>query len=117
MSNMIISQMLDVMIQQYVKETISRDLESPLPIYNASDNIAEVIEKLVILHIRTWNLEDAIQAAKNDEEVADLKRKIDICFKVKRPKLVAALNSILNDAIVRRESLAEESVKLYKGIQ
>ena len=45
-----------------------------------TDNIGEVIEKLSILHCRMWYLEDAISAATTDEEVAELKRKIDICF-------------------------------------
>jgi hypothetical protein len=58
-----------------------------------------------------------MQAAKSDEELADLKRKVDVCFKVKRPKLVAALNAMIDDAIVRNKSLREESVKLYKGVK
>ena len=75
-----------------------------------------MIEKLVILHIRTWMLEDAIQAAKSDAEIAELKRKIDICFKVKRPRFVQAINLMVDDAITRNKSLVEDSVKLYKGI-
>lgn len=87
-----------------------------VPEYVATDNIGEVVEKLVILHIRTWMLEDAIQEAKTDTEVAELKRKIDICFKVKRPKLVQAINKMMEDAVVNNRSLVEDSVKLYKGI-
>ena len=49
----------------------------------ATDNLAEVIEKLVILHIRTWMLEDKVGVATDDSEVASLKKKIDICFKQK----------------------------------
>lgn len=53
-----------------------------------TDNIGEVIEKLSILHCRMWYLEDAIKVdAKSDSEVLTLKRKIDICFKDKRPRL------------------------------
>jgi predicted small metal-binding protein len=85
--------------------------------YAASDSIGEVLEKLAILHIRTWHLEDAMQEAKTDAELADLKRKVDICFKVKRPKLVAALNAIIDDAILKSKSLREDSVKLYKGVE
>jgi hypothetical protein len=51
-----------------------------------TDNIGEVIEKLAIIHCRMWYLEDAISDAKTDNEIAEIKRKIDICFKVKRPK-------------------------------
>ena len=49
-------------------------------------------------------------------EVAELKRKIDICFKVKRPKYVQAINALVEDAITTNKSLREDSVKLYKGV-
>ena len=116
--NQIISEMLDMILKQYVEEVLREDiLYQNVPTYAASDSLAEILEKMAILHIRTWHLEDAIQEAKSDEEVADLKRKIDICFKQKRPQLVAALNASLDDAIVRAKSVREESVKLYKGVQ
>jgi hypothetical protein len=81
-----------------------------------TDNIGEVIEKLSILHCRMWYLEDAISDAKTDSEISDLKRKIDICFKIKRPKYVQAINRMLENSIVNGKSLVEDSVKLYKGI-
>lgn len=81
-----------------------------------TDNLGEVIEKLVILHIRTWMLEDAMQEAKTDTELADLKRKVDICFKVKRPNLVQAINLLVDNAIKQNKSLREDSVKLYKKV-
>lgn len=81
-----------------------------------TDNLGEVIEKLVILHIRTWMLEDAMQIAKTDAELADLKRKVDICFKVKRPNLVQAINLLVDSAIKHNKSLREDSVKLYKNV-
>jgi hypothetical protein len=116
--NMIISEMLDIALKRYVDEILTRDiLNNDVPSYAASDSMAEILEKMAILHIRTWHLEDDIQAATTDEEVADLKRKIDVCFKVKRPQLVAALNASLDDAIVRAKSVREESVKLYKGVK
>jgi predicted small metal-binding protein len=109
---------LDTIIRDKVHRVLEEtdDLDSVPPEYAASDSLGEVVEKLIILHIRMWHLEDAIQAAKTNDEIADLKRKIDICFKVKRPKLVAALNAIVDDAIVHNKSLREDSVKLYKGI-
>lgn len=110
---------LDSVIREQVNQSLNTRDKSYVepPDYTASDNLGEVLEKLAILHIRTWHLEDAMQEAKSDEELADLKRKVDICFKVKRPKLVAALNAIIDDAIVKNKSLREDSVKLYKGIQ
>jgi hypothetical protein len=81
-----------------------------------TDSIGEVIEKLVILHIRMWMIEDQLGVAKTDKEIANLKRKTDICFKIKRPKYVEALNKMVNQAILENKGLEEDSVKLYKGI-
>lgn len=82
-----------------------------------TDSIGEVIEKLSILHCRMWYLEDAMADAKNDAELAALKRKVDICFKQKRPKYVEAINKMINTTIETERSLIEESVKLYKGFK
>ncbi|MFZ9376597.1 MAG: hypothetical protein ACO25K_05695 [Candidatus Fonsibacter ubiquis] len=107
-------------IENCIKETVNQVLskkEIPDTQYIETDNFGEVLEKLVILHIRTWMLEDAIQEAKTDSEIAELKRKIDICFKVKRPKLVQAINILVDSSISKNKSLVEDSVKLYKGVQ
>ena len=80
-----------------------------------TDNIGEVIEKLAIIHCRMWYLEDAISDAKTDSEIAEIKRKIDICFKVKRPKYVQAVNRMIENSIISGKSLIEDSVKHYKG--
>lgn len=108
------------LIDQCIKETIDDVLSSrtlPDVEYIETDNLGEVIEKLSILHTRMWMLEDAIQDAKTDVEIADLKRKIDICFKVKRPRLVQAVNLLVDDAIATGRALREDSVKLYKGVE
>jgi len=82
-----------------------------------TDNIGEVIEKLTILHIRMWMLEDKAAAATDSNEIANIKRKIDICFKDKRPKFVQALNIMIDDSVKKNKSLVEESVKLYTGFK
>ena len=107
---------LDNVIRTKVDDVLSRR-QMPEVEYIQTDNLGEVVEKLVILHIRTWMLEDAIQAAVSDEHIAELKRKIDICFKSKRPKLVQAINLLVDDAISNAKSLREDSVKLYKGVE
>jgi hypothetical protein len=63
-----------------------------------------------------WYLEDTISDAKTDEEIAELKRKIDICFKIKRPRYVQAINRMVEKSILTGTSLIEDSVKLYKGV-
>lgn len=106
-------------IEEIISQTVNKVLsENKVPEveYIATDNLGEIVEKLSILHIRTWMLEDAIQEAETDEEIANLKRKIDICFKSKRPKLVQAINLLVDDAITQSKGLREDSVKLYKGV-
>ena len=107
--------LIDECIKETIDEVLSRR-ELPDVEYIETDNLGEVIEKLSILHTRMWMLEDAIQEAKTDAEVADLKRKIDICFKVKRPRLVQAVNLLVDNAIASGKTLREDSVKLYKGV-
>lgn len=104
--NIIIEKTQEILNKNFLPDTV----------YVETDNLAEIIEKLVILHIRTWMLEDAISEANSDEEIANLKRKIDICFKQKRPKLVQAINLLVDNAIIEGKSIREDSVKLYKGI-
>jgi|TARA_R110000868_G_scaffold84541_3_gene238362 hypothetical protein len=94
----------------------SKNVELPKDIIE-TDNLGEVIEKLSILHCRMWYLEDAISDAKTDSEIAELKKKIDICFKSKRPKYVEAINRMVDNSIRQGKSLIEDSVKLYKGVE
>jgi predicted transcriptional regulator len=115
---MSISDKIENIIIDTVKSTLTNRTCPELPVeYIATDNIGEVVEKLCILHIRTWFLEDAAGQAKSDEELANIKRKIDICFKQKRPQYVQAINRLIDDAIRNGRSLSEDSVKLYKGIE
>jgi hypothetical protein len=108
--------LIDKCIKETIDEVLSRR-ELPDVEYIETDNLGEVVEKLSILHTRMWMLEDAIQEAKTDAEVSDLKRKIDICFKVKRPRLVQAVNLLVDNAIASGKTLREDSVKLYKGVE
>jgi hypothetical protein len=115
---MIIGEKIEEIVEQTVKEVLNKSKEVDLPNdIIETDNIGEVIEKLSILQCRMWYLEDAIGMSNNDNEIAELKRKIDICFKVKRPKYVEALNRMLNNSILTGKSLVEDSVKHYKGFE
>ena len=65
-----------------------------------------------------WYLEDAIaENYSDDSKVAELKRKIDICFKDKRPMYVQAINRMVDKSIIDGKSLIGDSVKFYKGFQ
>jgi len=108
-----VSGVLERMIESRVAEVLkTKEMPELLPDIIQTDNIGEVIEKLIIVHIRMWMLEDAIGLA-DDKDVADLKRKIDICFKQKRPRYVEAVNRMIDDAIISGKSLTEDSVKQY----
>jgi len=85
-----------------------------------SDNFPEMLEKLVILHIRTWKMEDEIGITVDPVKHMAIKKKLDFCFKVKRPQLLAAIGCYL-DAYVdenhpkNNRRFAEENVKHYAG--
>lgn len=108
---------IEQIIQKTVQEILLKGDCPPLPDnFIATDTIGEVIEKLCILHIRTWFLEDMVGEAKTDEEIASLKKKIDICFKQKRPQYIQAVNRMIDESIKNGKSLVEDSVKIYKGL-
>lgn len=100
-----------------LEEIRDRFDQEPLDIHGLefSENFAEMLEKFLVLHIRTWKLEDSIADATDNEEMGEIKRKIDYCFKVKRPKLIAAINSFLDIYVTEGRSFADENVKIYKG--
>jgi len=107
-------------LDEFVRERVAavldnREIPEEPAQYIETDNLAEVIEKLIILHIRMWMLEDTMREAVTDEEISLIKKKCDICFKVKRPRYVEAVNLMVDNAIEYGRSLREDSVKLYKG--
>lgn len=111
-----IGEKIEEIIKNIVYKTLNENKQVELPNdLIETDNIGEVIEKLSILHCRMWYLEDAIGEAKNDKDIAKYKKKIDICFKQKRPKYVEAVNRMIDSSIKQNKSLIEDSVKLYKG--
>jgi len=111
-----VSDTVEQVIKNKIQEVLSAGSVPELPDNLIStDNLGEVIEKLCILHIRTWFLEDLVGAATTDAEVATLKRKIDICFKQKRPQYIQAINRMIDESIITGKRLTEDSVKIYKG--
>lgn len=117
-----IGEKIEDIIKNVVIDTLnkSKEVEMPADIIE-TDNIGEVIEKLSILHCRMWYLEDNIGylIEKNNpiynQEIVNLKKKIDICFKDKRPMYVQAINKMIENSIIDGKSLISDSVKLYKG--
>ncbi len=110
-----VGEVIDDIIKNRVNEICSPKIIPETKELIKTDNLGEVIDKLTITHIRAWMLEDAIAVAKTDSEIAAIKRKIDICFKNRRPMFIEAINKMVDDAIINHRSIKEESVKLYKG--
>jgi len=107
-------------ISELLLEEISERFENePLSIdgLEFSESFAEILDRFIVLHIRTWKLEDAVSEANTDSEVAELKRKIDYCFKDRRPKLIRAINFFLDNYIDKNhhKNFSEPNIKLYKG--
>uniref|UniRef100_A0A7C3WLC7 Uncharacterized protein n=1 Tax=Dictyoglomus turgidum TaxID=513050 RepID=A0A7C3WLC7_9BACT len=84
-----------------------------------SETIGEVIEKLIILNIRIWILEDLAAEAKQKNNISkyvDLKKKLDICFKIKRPMLVTALNKMFESIAKGDLDVCKDgNIKLYNN--
>lgn len=108
-------------ISELLLEEISKRFDNePIDIdgLEFSENFAEMLDRFVVLHIRMWKLEDAVANAKNDTEVAELKKKIDFCFKDKRPKLTKAINFFLDSYVDKnhpKKKFSEENIKMYNG--
>jgi 2-phosphoglycerate kinase len=106
---------IDDSIKAYVNEICSkREIPDGGDLIE-TDNIGEVIDKLIIVHIRAWMLEDTINKSISDADLALVKRKLDICFKQKRPKLIEAINRLIEKSIIDGKSLIEDNVKIYKS--
>lgn len=110
-----IGETIEGLIKQKAKEILVDKTIPELKELVQTDSISEVIEKLIILHIRMWMLEDKADITLDKDELLLIEKKIDICFKQKRPRLVEALNIMIDTSIREGTSLAEESVKLYEG--
>lgn len=90
--------------------------------YLASETLGEIIEKLLILHVRIWNLEDAAgeaEQAGDVEQFMELHKKLEICDKVVRPRLMEALGLMLEKVLIEEkpELVRQESLKRYGGYE
>lgn len=115
------SDRMSLISELLLEEIASRFDKEPLSVEGLefSESFAEILDRFIVLHIRMWKLEDAVGEAKTDSEVADLKRKIDFCFKDRRPRLTAAINSFLDVYINKNHcrKFSELNVKQYKGYE
>lgn len=91
---------LDALIAKFVFERMAEAKRAPAE-YNAVDprrwssppTAGAAVTRLFILNARQWHLEDLCCASKeNDLAYGDMKKRIEHCFKNKRPELIRALN-------------------------
>jgi hypothetical protein len=111
-----IGEQLDNYIKEKVKEILDKNL---FPEYDEihSDSFSELIDKLIVVHIRLWYLEDAMSLEQNPETMLTLKRKADITFKQKRPMLVKAIDKTIVNMCNGKFNPDVENPKLYNGFQ
>ena len=105
--NLLLEEISERFNQTFIPEDIAEKIEF-------GDSFAELLDKFIIMHIRAWKLEDEIgQAIRNNDinRIVDLKKKLDIVFKIKRPKLIKAINCFI--ALGKFEQ--DEDIKFYNG--
>ena len=109
MKKLTFAEKLNTLVEMHVKKIIIQTKNSSmedLPDFEYVDSrtVGEIIEQLLILDIRQWHLEDlACRNKSNDIEYGDMKKRIEYCFKEKRPKLIVALNMMLQKTVSRQE--------------
>ena len=112
---------LDKISELLLEEIAERFNKEPLNVEGLefSESFAEILDRFIVSHIRMWKLEDRIGESNDNNEIADLKRKVDYLFKDRRPKLIKAINSFLDIYIDKNHHrpFSEENVKLYKGFK
>lgn len=108
------------MLDEYIKNKVNEYLSEGYPtkeyddVY--SDTFSELIDKLIIVHIRYWMLEDEMGSDKeNTIRIGQLKQKADNLFKEKRPMLVQALDKMLYKIAKGEVDYTPSNNKLYKG--
>jgi len=70
--------------------------------WSSPHNAGEAVNRLFMLNARQWHLEDlCCESNDNDLRYGDHKKRIERCFKTKRPELIRALNKHLKQATTR----------------
>lgn len=110
--------MIGKKFDQYIKEKVTEILNTTkFPTYDDihTDTLSELIDKLIIVHIRYWYLEDLMAHEKDDIKLAELRRKSESLFKEKRPMLVQAIDKYIIKLLQNKIQNSNENLKLYDG--
>lgn len=101
-----------------IKESIVTALADKFPYFDdvCPDTLAEIIDRLVILHIRYWYLKEAMSNPNlSDSELNDLRKKSELILNEKRPMLVRTFDKILFKLMANKLNYEPINYKFYKN--
>jgi hypothetical protein len=111
--------LVDLFLEEKVKELCEKNKNSIEPPIEEckiiiTDTFAEVLEKLVISHIRNWNNEtDARRPDATIEELGKNRLRETVVNGRQRPMLIQAISEIFDAALHGKLQIAQKSVKMY----
>lgn len=111
---------LDHAISRLTEFRIANELPEPAE-YDSieTDSFGQLIDKLLVVHIRYWNLENEMSESLSDTQLVEKRKLSEPLFKVWRPMLVRALDkrnaNILNSLRSGKPDIFSQLPKSYKG--
>ena len=109
---------IDDYLRKYMQTDEFRNKVENDCMFNSPVTLTYALERLVILHVKLWMLEDQVRnELLTDAMVGELKRKIDYYNGVMRPRLIAGLGEIFAKAVKEgnEELVREPDMKDYKA--
>jgi len=105
-------------LDQYIRDYLRSDQFKSIANYgtNFPVTLTYAIERLIITHVKLYNLEDAVRNPNlEDKDIGQLKRKIDQLNGVDRPRLISSLGDMLAKAVDEHDLsvIREPSTKKY----
>lgn len=104
--------------QDYMATDEFRHLVESDCTFNSPVTLTYALERLAIVHVKLWNLEDQVRNPNlSDDQVGLLKRKIDYLNGVQRPRLIAGIGEIFAKAVKEgnEDLVREPNMKDYQA--
>jgi len=109
---------IDDFIKEYMQTEEFHSLVESDCTFNPPVTLTYAIERLVVLHMKLWHLEDEVRNEKlSNERIGVLKRSIDYLNGKCRPRIVAGLGEIFAKAVKEgnEDLVREPNLKDYKA--
>ena len=109
---------IDKFIAEFMATDEFRSLVEGDCAFNPPVTLTYALERLAIIHVKLWNLEDQVRnEALPVEQIGILKRRIDYLNGVCRPRLIAAIGEIFAKAVKtgNTDLVAEPNMKDYEA--